>query len=352
MSEKTRTIIIRTDGNEIIATGHVMRCLSVAVQLRKLGAEVVFVTADEKPSELIRRAGFEPVVLGTDWQHMEEELPGLLQVLEGKEGVLFVDSYQVTEGYFAGLPQDFPVAYLDDMYAFAYDVDLLINYGAYTDETKYRALYEAAHRTYPKTCFGISYVPLREEFAVDKRELHEKAESVLVTMGGTDRNHMILSLLEAYEALRQRGEAPEVEFHPVVGAFCEDKEKIYGFAKGRSWVHIHENVTAMAPLMLSCDMAISAAGSTIYEFCACGTPMVCVETADNQDGVSVYEKEGYLRYAGNAYKDPKGCAGRCIEIMTELAADFEARKEMSARMQSLVDGLGARRIAEALLSLA
>ena len=53
-------IYIRVDMNEIIATGHVMRCLSVADAAREMGKETVFITADEKPVELLKGRGYEP----------------------------------------------------------------------------------------------------------------------------------------------------------------------------------------------------------------------------------------------------------------------------------------------------
>ena len=48
-------IYIRVDMNEIIATGHVMRCLSVADAAREIGKETIFIVADEKPVELLMR---------------------------------------------------------------------------------------------------------------------------------------------------------------------------------------------------------------------------------------------------------------------------------------------------------
>ena len=40
-------VYIRTDGNETIATGHLMRCLSIARALKKRGAAVAFLVSDD-----------------------------------------------------------------------------------------------------------------------------------------------------------------------------------------------------------------------------------------------------------------------------------------------------------------
>ena len=60
---------IRVDANEIVATGHVMRCLAIAEELRKIGQELLFISADDFQRPLIEQKGFEFVSLQTDWKH-------------------------------------------------------------------------------------------------------------------------------------------------------------------------------------------------------------------------------------------------------------------------------------------
>ena len=48
----------RADGNEKIAMGHVMRCLTIAEALRERGEKVLFLTADESPVQFIEKRGF------------------------------------------------------------------------------------------------------------------------------------------------------------------------------------------------------------------------------------------------------------------------------------------------------
>ena len=82
MNKSTDKIYIRADMNEIIATGHIMRCLSIADAAREMGKETEFITADEKPVDILQKRGYEPVILHTDWQRMEDELEVLIPLIQ------------------------------------------------------------------------------------------------------------------------------------------------------------------------------------------------------------------------------------------------------------------------------
>ncbi len=49
-----KSILIRTDGNEDIAAGHLMRCLSIAQALHEKKVPVFFATADGAERGLLR----------------------------------------------------------------------------------------------------------------------------------------------------------------------------------------------------------------------------------------------------------------------------------------------------------
>ena len=61
---------IRADANEQIATGHIMRCMTIADEIKKLGEEVIFYTADDVVVELINSRGFNVEVLSSDWKNL------------------------------------------------------------------------------------------------------------------------------------------------------------------------------------------------------------------------------------------------------------------------------------------
>ena len=73
-------IAIRVDTNKTIATGHVMRCMAVAAQLIKMGADVYVISADEGVCPFVGKTDerIYSHIMNTDWSDMEAELPALI----------------------------------------------------------------------------------------------------------------------------------------------------------------------------------------------------------------------------------------------------------------------------------
>lgn len=343
---RNKKIYIRVDGNEIIATGHVMRCLSIAEQIRKLGAEVIFLVADERPCPLIVERSFSVEVLDTIWDDLNQETDKLcMYITEHHVEILLLDSYYVTKEYLQKLVKCTKIVYIDDLSRFLYPVHGLIHYWVFADEKAYKLPYQEAGMN-PEFLVGGRYAPLREEFAYKPYEVREQVGKVLITTGGTDQLNVAGNLLNRIIGDTQLG---ELEYHVVVGCFNQNKEQLYRMADTHSNVYLHENVSNMSEWMRACDVAVSASGTTLYELCACGIPTICLEVADNQKGAAMWEETGYMLYAGNVYEDKEQCMQRCVEALLQYRGSFKLRQDKSIRMQTLVDGNGARRIAQYLI---
>ncbi|MBE5953787.1 MAG: UDP-2,4-diacetamido-2,4,6-trideoxy-beta-L-altropyranose hydrolase [Lachnospiraceae bacterium] len=340
-------ICIRVDGNEIIATGHVMRCLSIAHQIKNNGEAVEFVVADNRPTSIIEENGFNCYVLGTTWDDMDTEIQKFSEYIKRNNiDTVLIDSYFVTENYLASISKQAKVCYIDDLDKFIYPVHTLINYGLQCDRD-YERRYEAVGSN-TKFLLGGKYAPLREEFSCVPYEVRENVEKVLITTGGTDQLNMAYKLAEK---LVSENTFKNIEFHIIVGRFNGNKDNLKILGNARESIVLHEKVTNMSYWMRKCDVAISAAGTTTFELSACGIPSICFEVADNQVGARLWEQGGYMIYAGNAYMEQEKCIGACIKGLLKLQGDYNFRKNMSHKMQGLVDGLGASRIADYLIGL-
>lgn len=346
-------VIIRADGNQEIAMGHIMRCLSIGDALRRAGAEVIFVTAGAETERLLREKGFEHHVLGTSYREMEAELSLFRSYMSRKPADwILTDSYFVTKRYMQEVGTWCRTAYLDDMGHPVYPLSMLINYNIYAKQLPYEAWYEEAGLKKPERCLlGTMYAPLRAEFCRGSRSrAGAEVRDVLITTGGGDRCQAAASLCRRLEREIACGKHKNVRFHVVCGPFSESKEELYKLAECSAAFVIHENVTHMSELMAGCDIAVSAAGSTMYELCSMNLPAICFYFAENQRQMAeCFGNTTDILNAGSLFEDADAALDRICEGILKLEQDARLRSRVRRQMQELTDGKGAERIAGALL---
>lgn len=343
---------IRADANREIGLGHVMRCLSIADALRAEGQQVCFILADNNAEELLKGRGQEYHILNSAYNRMEEELEDLQKFLKEKKiGLFLIDSYQVTENYLARLKSMVKTIYMDDIPKFAYPVDGIINYNIYGGDMPYQELTLTRNgQKEPKLWLGPAYAPLREQFQGIDYKFRPVAENVLITTGGSDKYNLAGSILEAVLTKEDTAEyTRELHYHVVSGAFNPNYHFLEEMAGKYPNIHLYQNVTNMAELMEKCDVAITAGGSTMYELCAVGVPIICFSFVDNQELiVENFYKKNLVAYGGNYLKEKEAFSGNVARALTELVKDEKLRQEFSRKARQLVDGQGAERIAAAL----
>lgn len=355
MSEDREVIGIRVDANDTVGMGHIMRCITIAKQLKQRDNRIVFFAADEYVRELLEGAGMEWICLHTQWNHMEEEILLLREKLKKAGcGKLLVDSYQVGAKYFDKLRDLCKLIYIDDCFEEIYPVDLLINYNAYWVRFPYKETY----RKKTKLLLGTSYVPLREEFqkrgdaeentlrVMDRRK---EMQHVLLSSGGADVYNVLAGILA--KAVKD-DELAHIVFHTIVGRFNNHGEQLERLAESYSNIRLHREVNNMAELMKQCKAAVSAAGTVLFELSAMQVPAVFFVCADNQEYDSeFFAREERMLFAGDIRTDRQGCIDEICSGLKRILRDGDMRRRMKEALHKVTDGRGAERIAEAIRKL-
>ena len=389
-------IYIRADGNSKIATGHLVRCLSIAQELLKLQRNVCFLVSDKESKDLLETFLYSQnnmkkylsnhqnpsvipekehtnsrnrsneitsdtiktsnidlenriqiqILSSAQYNDIERELPELCSILSlQKDPIFFLDSYFVTSAYFETVKRYAKVVYLDDLMLFDYDAEMIINYDVIPKSAlaKYQSFYHNANTL----LLGAEYTPLRTQFQNRKVQLKPEMKHILITSGGSDPHCFCQNLVQC---LMERN-LPFV-FHIVVGKFFTNTKELQKMAEIHSNIQIYENITDMATLMEQCDGAVSAAGTTLYELCALGIPTISFTMADNQLTIGkVLEEVQAIPYAGDIRTDSHNVMEHICSFLIRMEKDFEKRKAAQHAMYGLVDGNGAKRIAQAVHSL-
>jgi len=344
-------IFFRADGNSKIGAGHIMRCLSIASAAVSSGEEVIFYTSTSDFKDKIESLGIKNVVLNSDFTNMESEI-GFFKndIVKNKPKTLFVDSYYVTKEYLLNLKEichsiGSKLVYIDDVAVFAYPCDCLINYNLFAEQYNkiYRDMYKNEGVNLPTLLLGVEYVPLRKEFTnLENRKVRSRATDILVSTGGADTEHIALSFAKYID----ENYTGNLKFHIVIGAMSKDREAIEALAEKNEIIMTYFDVRDMVSLMQSCDMAISAAGSTLYELCATQTPTITYVVADNQIVAAEYfEKAGVMIYEGDIRLiDNEEMMKALLERTIKLCDDYTCRLNISKIQKKYIDGNGANNI--------
>ncbi len=338
-------IMFRADADQIIATGHLMRTLTIAEECSGRQVPVCLVLSAGESEQVLKALcpeweKYQIRTLPGSYRRPEDELPAFQSLLEQEQPqALLIDSYYVTEAYLKGLQGYARIFYLDDLRAFDYPVDTVINYDIISQEElpSYQSRYSGSE----KQLLGAAYTPLRRQFCGVSYQVREKVANILITTGGTDEANITRKILES--ALQATDD--NVAVHVVMGKLYRYKDWLGKRAEADKRVHLHEGVLQMADLMQKCDLAFSAAGTTLYELCAVGVPTICFAMAANQLPCA----KGFAAAGAVIFEKHLNFQESFLEKIKTLTDDYPLRCRMSAVMRQLVDGKGAGRIVDELL---
>ena len=282
-------LVLRADGNGRIGLGHVMRLLALAEILRTDFAEVVFLiqAPDEALAAMLRSAGVRllDLLLTSLAEESANTLPDLLRSTD----VLVLDGYGFDLAYQAAVrPLVARLACLDDLHAFAFAADLVLNPAGGITPTDYDLRQPGA-----RLLAGPAYAPLRPDFQTPfTPEAVAPPSQVLLCLGGADPRQLTQATAAALLAL------PAVaQVHAVVGSAYANWEAMQAWAASqgpRLTLHRALAASQLAALMRRCGAAVLSPSTISYEYCAVGGGLLLLlPTADNQ-----HDLDHFLRGAG------------------------------------------------------
>ncbi|SFM06571.1 UDP-2,4-diacetamido-2,4,6-trideoxy-beta-L-altropyranose hydrolase [Gracilibacillus orientalis] len=282
---------IRADASQQIGTGHVMRCLVLADQLRMQGVEVVFF-CHHFPGNLIahiERKGFTVRVLShsasiddlkQNWKQDAEET--LLYIRQYYTFDYFVvDHYALDYRWESTVkPYVHQVMVIDDLANRKHLCDSLLDQNLFANRVRRYQQWVA-----PDTVLllGPKYLLLREEFVTTKVK-HSKGKTIdriLVSFGGSDPTNETLKTLEAITQIPDQNWQIDV----VTGAANPQIQALYHFTTLHKNMRLYEQTNRIAELMAEADIAIGAGGTTTWERCYMQLPTITLEVADNQSEI-------------------------------------------------------------------
>jgi len=346
-------ILFRTDASVEIGSGHVVRCLTLADELREKKAICEFVCRDAEGNliNLIESKGYRVHLLPSIsieenksinsagaspycWRSDAQETKYMIGIDSFYEWIV-VDHYALDENWEKLLrPFCNRLMVIDDLANRRHDCDLLLDQNYYKNSSK---RYQGLLPSNCTTLFGPSYILLRNEFVDAKNNLHSRdgiIKRVLIFFGSSDLSNETSKVLIAIKELAL--EAIQVDV--VVGTANPHRHKIEMYCNLISNVNYYCNVSNMAELILRADIGIGAGGSSIWERCYLGLSSITSVVASNQiettKDVASLGAIDYVGYSKDLSSDNYSAA------LLKAIANPNHVKLMSSKALSLVSRVG------------
>ena len=333
-----RPILIRSDAGGYLGAGHIMRMIALGQSLLDREIPVCFASMQcpQPLSDRIEREGFSFYTL------KESALGGKEDAKETKRLAIELDcQWVVLDGYHFDLDyqktlrtDSLKVAIMEDHdHCKEWYADLIVNQNLGSEKKSHQNTLLTG-----KSLCGSFYTLLRREFRTS--EVLEKKGSwpprnLLLTMGGVDPDNATGLVLEGIEGLASGGLCIKV----VLSSQNPNKNDIEELARqSKHRVEILFDVIDMPALYRWAEVAVTAGGSTCYEWMYYHLPAAVVKLADNQEPIfEALKREPRVLLLGQLGKVDAG------RITHELRNWFGA--EVPPRFNHAVDGQGSRRVA-------
>ena len=277
----TKKILIRVDASVEIGAGHFVRQLALAQLLIDERFDVHFLTKTTQ-KELINQAIEEGVHIQTLANSMSIEADAQETVAYAKkigahwvilDGYSFVTEYQQTLK-----DEGLKLLCVDDMAHCHFVADIVLNQNT-TDSRIY------SKEPYTQLLMGPEFALLRREFRLfeSKKVPRNEIKDIMITMGGSDEKNMTETILKW---LLRLPELNGVRCHIVLGSLNPYKDLISALISQSNLdgkIYTSLSAKEMLNLMQSVDFAITAAGSTVWEYMKVGVPFLYTRLFKNQN---------------------------------------------------------------------
>jgi UDP-2,4-diacetamido-2,4,6-trideoxy-beta-L-altropyranose hydrolase len=338
------SILFRVDASTLMGMGHLMRCRAIAEAVVQCGGSAIFAMVDPIPTAtaMMKNIPAHLVCLPGPSSGLEDlnDLKNLISL--HNPVITVIDGYHLTDAYHRAIRRQCPLAVLWDLAdRKAISANVIIDSSPNAPIQSYAQIAPEA-----LLLTGSRYALIRKDIIQVAKEVGiplERRKQLLVTFGGSDPLNLSMSVLPELA----RSLSPDVGINILVGGaypLTIDLQNLAAQYTNRVPITITIDPPTVAPFFASAGLVISAAGGTIGELVAMGLPALSVVVVQNQ--VASSQNGPYPCIDGRS----PDSAALIAESAVLLWQDLPERKRLANSVRGLVDGHGAMRVANVLLS--
>lgn len=329
-------IVIITEANQVVATGHLLEAIELAKVLSAEGWDIRVLLNDDAPEGLKEKIRNFVVEYPSDVEDGFDEIAECLKQFQCD--VVVTDLRKITNEFFEMLKgiTTVPIICIDELGRRRLEADYIINpmvdsyFWEYDNKRESTQIYA-----------GAEYLILPQNLQrYHKREkvIAKNAGRVCVSMGGVDPFATAIKIADWLIP-----EYTDIEWDIVVGAGFRELDRLKCATNSNRNVNIYKNIDYIYELFYKADIAFCAGGNTLHELVGIGTPAIVIPSMPHEiNNGKTYEQ-----------KNCCACLSRTTEIEVEeiknsflTLLDYETRVDMSRCQKETFSGEGLIRTKE------
>ncbi|MEO5974674.1 MAG: UDP-2,4-diacetamido-2,4,6-trideoxy-beta-L-altropyranose hydrolase [Ilumatobacteraceae bacterium] len=345
------TFAFRVDSSTRLGTGHLVRCLTLAQTLRSHDVDAVFLCRqlDGVMTSRVENAGFEVLYMGEtrvgeDPSEREDAIESLRLIDERSLNRVIVDHYDLSlEWEELVTSRVDSLAVIDDFTNRQHRCNLLLNQNLVSPRAE---TYAQSLHGVKRALVGPRFALLQPDYALHRSLLPteiSEVKRIVVFMGGSDPKNVTEFVLRSLINM----ELGAITVDVVIGPSNPHRARLLTSFEIHRSIVFHFDLPSLAPLLARSDLAIGAGGISNWERMCLGVPSVVIDVAENQREICIeLAQADLIKHVGSSQSIFPDDIERAVG---GLISDGNLRRHYSIQGKITVDGLGASRVAEALV---
>lgn len=343
-------IAIRTHANSKMGVGHLMRMSIFARELSEIGHEVVLLLDSENSqfSKFINDLQVNYLYSNDNIGELDEEQDAnrcIEYLLYKSVEIVIVDSYLLGLNWETRIIEaGYKVTVFDDLGDRKHNCNFLVDPKWCGNIDTFKR-YESLVPDHCQRLLGPAYSILATQYRQNQIPTDNHNFNIMLSLGGGGDLNIIADLIE--ELLSQFDSNDQTfKLFPVVGPLAYNKDKIIELAKNDSRIQTIDKPSSLYEHYLKTSLFIGALGTSLYELSSLSIPALTFSLASNQENkIEDLEDFGHFFHLSiNEFQQISLVA----KLTAALKGEIHRLKELCNNPVVTVDGLGVKRIAEAI----
>lgn len=324
-------VLLVTEANERVASGHLMECLVCRQYLEQMGVENDLLVNADMPVALRSRIHGSYYTYQND---IQKEIVFLNEFIKDRKYTKILFNLRKIENVFLlqiKKNDELLIICVDEFGNRRLDADIIVN--PMIDESYWQ------YDTKAKLYCGAEYLVLPmelQEFHRKNKKINTKIEKITVSMGGADVGDTTCRLAKWLPLLDNSW-----EINLVLGGAYQKEKALKTMVGVNDKIKIFNNIPYLDKLFFESDLAFCAGGNTLHELAVMGIPTIVVPSMPHevQNG-KAFEKAGFSFCGSIAEQFSYQELMRLLDRIKEKTV----RKNMRDAGKKLTDGKGYERI--------